>query len=244
MRKLLPFITFILCISILYGCDKEKILTTTETVHDTEYVELPPDTVLIADTLYLSDSVEVNITDTLFLTDSIIVNNTDTVVFNTTDTLTVYDTIIETQVLVDTVEINHNIYDTVTVTVIDTVIQNNVTPDASYAYSALQYQTDPAVIQFVNSEFGVTDGWVLYLSSFQNQVSNPSVGVYDFYGVIDYWTTDWASYYPLEYNWRVSYIGGDPSDPQNWQLTEPPTTTNGNSGGVTLVTNRASATLK
>ncbi len=244
MRKLLPFVILILSITILYGCDKEKIVSTSESVHDTEYIQLPPDTVLIADTLYLSDSVIVNITDTMFLTDSIIINNTDTVVFNTTDTLTVYDTTHITHILIDTVEIYQNIYDTVTVTVTDTVVQNNVTPDASYAYSALQYQTDPAVIQFVNAEFGVTDGWVLYLSSFQNQVTNPSVGVYDFYGVIDYWTTDWASYYPLEYNWRVSFTGGDPSDPQNWQLTEPPAAVNGNGGGIKFVPNRVSSMLK
>lgn len=240
MRKFIPLLTILFFLSTMYGCDKEKIITTTETISEVEYVELPPDTVLIADTLYLSDSIVINNTDTLYIntTDTLNINNTDTLVINTTDTFTVYDTTQITHYSVDTVEIVHNFYDTVTVTVTvtDTVTQNN--PDAYYAYSALQYHTNPGVLQFINAEFGLTDGWIFYLTSFQNEITNPSPGVYDYYGYIDYWTPDWSSYYPLEYYWRVTFTGGDPSNPQNWQLTDPPDAVNGNSGGFNLVPDR------
>ena len=246
MRKFLPLVTLIFIISTFYGCDKEKIVTTTETVHETEYVELPPDTIHVADTLYLSDSITINITDTIVIqtTDTLNFNTTDTLFLTNTDTLTVYDTTHQTHFLIDTVEIVNNVYDTVTVTVTDTILQNNMTPDAYYAYSALQFHTDPAVLQFINTEFGVAEGWILYLSAFQNNVTNPSVGVFDFVGVIDYWTTDWASYYPLEYAWRVTYKSGDPSNPQNWQLSDPPAAVNGNQGGISLIKDRASSTIK
>ncbi len=232
MRKFLPFLTLLFFMSILYGCDKEKIVTTTETVRETEYIELPPDTVLIA--------------DPLFLTDSVIVNNSDTVTLfvNITDTLTTFDTLFITNTLTDTVTITQNFYDTVTVTVTDTVIQNNVTPDEYYAYSALQSHTDPAVLQFINTEFGLTDGWIFYLSSFQHNITNPSAGVYDFYGYIDYWTPDWSSYYPLEYAWRVTFTGGDASNPQNWTLTDPPVVVSGKNSGITLSKDRVISVSK
>ncbi len=226
MRKFLPYMTLLFAISILYGCDKERIVTTTETVHETEYIEMPPDTVRIADTLYLTDTNTINSTDTLFV--------------QTTDT------VYQTNTIFDTVNIIQNIYDTVTVvqTVTDTLIQTGFVPAVSHAYSALQFKTDPEVLQYINTEFGLTDGWIFYLSSFQNDIVNPSEGVYDIYGYIDYWTPDWSSYYPLEYYYRVTYTGGDPADAANWQLTDPPATVNGSTGGITIKNNRSTTSLK
>ncbi len=232
MRKFLPFLTLLLMLAVIYGCDKERIVTTTETVIDTEYIELPPDTILITDSFF------VNTTDTFQLI------STDTVFVNTTDTLTVYDTTFQTHILIDTVEIFQTLYDTVMVTVTDTVVQNNQTADANYAYTALQFHTDPAVLQFINTEFGLADGWILYLSTFQNTVTNPSVGVYEFTGFIDYWVPDWSSYYPLEYAWRVTFNGGDPSNPSSWSLSDPPAVVNGKNAGISLVKERVNVSNK
>jgi len=181
------------------GCQKEKIVESTEYVHDIEYVQLPPDTVIHTDTVYRNDSVTVHTVDTVRIIDTIIQINH------------VYDTV---------VQVNH-VYDTVVVT--DTVLTVRCDPSEPLAIAALQYHCDPLVIEFINQEFGYTDGWVLYLSAFQVELTRQSSDVYDVYGYIDYWTPDWSGYYPLEFYWRMVYTGGDPADPDNWDLTEPPT---------------------
>ena len=222
MRKYLPILVLLIFVIGMYGCDKEKIVTTTEIIKEVEYVEIPPDTVFVTDTV---QSV-VDQTDTLIIHDTLFQTNT------------IYDTVVVTEQITDTVIQVQNNYDTVTVTVtvVDTVEVTNNTPNEYYAYSAMQYHSDPAVIEFINADYGYTDGWILYLSSFMNEVSSPSAGVYDFYGTIDYWTPDWSGYLPIEYGWRLSYSGGDPSNPQNWQMSSPPGAVDGKSGGIKITT--------
>jgi hypothetical protein len=197
---------------IVAGCDKEKIVET-EYVEQTEYVQLPPDTVLQVDTIVVNDSVTVQQTDTLYLYDTIETVNT------VYDTSYVYDTV--------TVTIDH--YDTVTVTVteIDTVVTYQCEPNEYLAIEAMQQYANPLVIDLIYSEFGYNDGWVFYLSTGQSDVTVQSSTVYDIYGYIDYWTPDWSAYYALEYYWRMTYVGGDPADPNNWDISEPSTSYGG-----------------
>lgn len=163
------------------GCEKEKIVESTEYIHDIEYVESPPDTVYRVDSVFSSD----------------------TVTIHTTDTVIVFDTVVQ-------VEYIH-----------DTVLTYQCDPNEYLAIAALQYYTDPLVIELVNQEYGYDDGWVFYLSSFQLDLNPVSSDVYDIYGYIDYWTPDWSGFYPLEFYWRLTYTGGDPADLNNWQLSEP-----------------------
>ena len=57
------------------GCNKERIVESTEYIHDIQYVESPPDTVMVHDTIYRSDSVIVNTRDTVRLTDTLRITN-------------------------------------------------------------------------------------------------------------------------------------------------------------------------
>ncbi len=196
---------------VLLSCDKERIVESTEIIKEIEYVEVPPDTV------FIGDSVVIYEVDTVIRYDTVHQGSTDTVVM----TEYVYDTVM----IRDTVETVVTEYDTVTV--VDTVMTVQCNPNEHLAFTALQYYTDPLVIDMVNQEFGLTDGWIFYLSQFQTDLSNQSSGVYDFYGYIDYWTPDWSGYYPIEYFWRVSYVSGDPANPENWNMTEPPTAVSG-----------------
>jgi len=184
------------------GCDKEKIVQSTEYVHDTQYVEQPPDTVFQVDTVY----------------------NNDSVIVNHTDTLTVHDTV---------VQVNY-VHDTVTVYQTDTVLTTQCDPNEYLAFSALQYYCDPLVIQFINNEFGLTDGWIFYLSAFQVELTTQSASTYDIYGYIDYWTPDWSGYYPIEYYWRLTYTGGDPADPESWRLDDPPANAPNHTPGIKI----------
>ncbi len=154
------------------------------------------------------------------------------------------DTVKITQVVHDTVTVINTVHDTVTVThtVHDTVEVESSLPHVQFAFVAMQYFADEEVLAFINSEFGYSDGWIYYLSVMMSDISNPSTGVYDFYGYIDYWVPDWSGYYPLEYYWRISYKGGDPSDPDNWQLSDPPAAPKRNPG-VTRVTDAAAHNL-
>ena len=191
------------------GCDKERIVESTEYIHDIKYVELPPDTVLKIDTVYSSDSV------------------------------IIYDTGVQTNYVYDTVFVHDTVttvqhhYDTTIVT--DTVLVNHSTPNEYLAIAALQYYSDPLVFNLVYSEFGLTGGWVFYLSAFQLDVTQQSSDIYDIYGYIDYWTTDWFGYYSLEFYWRLTYSSGDPADPSNWQMSEPPGFAPGFQPGVNLI---------
>ena len=216
MRKFLLFFAVMLLVIAALGCDKEKIVTTTETVTEIEYIQTAPDTVIITvtetDTVYQSGG-----SDTVIITETDTVYQTNTIIDTVTVTNTVYHT--------DTVTVTNTVYIT------DTVETTSNTPNEYYAYTAMQYHSDPEVLAFIDAEFGYSDGWVLYLSTYQSLVENPGTGVYDIWGFIDYWTPDYSGYYPIEYGWRVTYNGGDPSNPQNWTLTEPPTTgVSGNSG--------------
>jgi hypothetical protein len=187
---------------VLAGCDKEKIVESTQYIHDTQYLESPPDTVFQIDTVFVNDSVAVHTTDTVLIIDTVIQVN--------------------------------NVYDTIITYVTDTVSINQCQPSEFLALGALQYYCDPLVIEFINGEFGYDDGWIMYLSAFQTDVTKQSSDVYDIYGYIDYWTPDWSGYYPLEYYWRVTYTGGDPANPDNWDLSSPPDGVSGHRPGVSL----------
>jgi hypothetical protein len=202
------FITGILALSmtLVLGCNKEKTVTSTEYVHDIEYVKTPPDTVFQVDTVVTRDSVLVYAVDTVVLFDTTI--------------QTVVDTVIQVQYVIDTVVTVEQHYDTVVI--IDTVLTTQCSPNEHFAFAAIQYYTDPLVIELVYQEYGLTDGWIFYLSEFQSDWTVQPSNVYDVYGLIDYWTTDWSGFYPLEYYWRVSFLGGDPADVANWELSEPP----------------------
>ena len=200
--KRLIFITTLLLISSLLifagGCDKEKIVESTEYIHEIEYVEMPPDTIFTVDTVFSEDSSTVYISDTVTITETVL------------DTLLIYDTIV-------TVE-NH--YDTTVVT--DTVLTGQCDPNGYLANTALQYYGNSIVIEYIYSEFLYDDGWIFYLSTFQLDLQGVSTDVYDIYGYIDYWTPDWSAYYPLEFYWRMTFTGGDPADPHNWDISDPP----------------------
>ena len=98
------------------GCDKEKITESTEYIHDIEYVELPPDTVLITDTVFVGGSDTVNFTDTLYI----------------------YDTTFT--------------HDTIVTVITDTVLTSQCAPNEYLALSALQYYSDPLVLDLIYQE--------------------------------------------------------------------------------------------
>jgi hypothetical protein len=109
-----------------------------------------------------------------------------------------------------------------TVTIVDTVATGEGAPNATLAFAALIAYSNPLVMEFINTEYAITDGWIFYLNEHQSEVTVQSPSVYDIYGLIDFWTTDWAGFEALEFYWRMSYTGGDPSDPANWQMSDPP----------------------
>ncbi|RKX27038.1 MAG: hypothetical protein DRP46_10285 [Candidatus Zixiibacteriota bacterium] len=193
------------------GCEKEKIVESTEYIHDVEYVQLPPDTVFQVDTVVSNDSVTVYIVDTV----------------------TISDTVIQVEYIYDTVVTVQNHYDTTII--VDTVLTIQCNPNEYLAVAALHYYSDPLVLEFIYEQFGYTDGWIFYLSSFQLGLTKQSSDVYDIYGYIDYWAPDWSGYYPLEFYWRVIYTGGDPADVRNWDITEPPTAAGKHIPGIRLV---------
>ena len=200
MIRILFNITLILTLSTLLlfsGCDKEKIVESTEYVKEIEYVDSPPDTIFTIDTFFVTDSV----------------STVDSVLIYTVDTFNIYDTI----------------------NIIDTVNTIQYSPNKFLAFSALEYYNNPKVLNIVYTELGLSDGWIFYLTSFQSDISVVSSDVYDIYGFIDYWAPDWSGYYPLEYYWRMTYTGGDPGDPNNWTMNEPPNTVAGFSPGVRII---------
>lgn len=208
------------------GCDKEKIVSNTEYVHDIEYVTLPPDTIIHFDTVIVDDSVTVHDTDTILLLDTVIINNVVTV----HDTVVVNHTIID----YDTVTIVQNHYDTVEL--VDTVTIQLATANESLAFTAMEAYVNSLVIDFINTEFGYTDGWVFYLTVHQADVVRQSATMYDLYGYIDYWTPDWSGYYPLEFGYRMTFTGTDPADPNDWVISEAPATgSSPHPGGIRIV---------
>lgn len=211
MRRLMGFagtLAVLALVTGVTGCDKERTVTSTEIVHDTKYIELPGDTVYLIDT--------VSGIDTMIIHDIDTVNRTDTVHVN----IVVHDTV--------TKIVNH--YDTVTVTV------TNFAPTATTAVAAMQALTDPQVFQFAYDNFGMSDGWVLYLSPLQMEVTQSSAKVWDVAAYVDYWTADWSGYYPLEVYWRMTYKSGDPTNPANWTMGDPPAAVSGQPAGVSSST--------
>jgi hypothetical protein len=203
-------IIFFAVIILATGCNKERIVESTEYVHDIEYVESPPDTVFHLDTLVIRDSVEIN----------------------TPDTIRVIDTIIQTNLIHDTVRINVTVHDTVvriqnhydTIVKIDTVVRTQYQPSAVLAAEAMQVQTTPLVFDYVSEAYGLGEGWVFYLTSSQMDIAQSSTNVYDIYGYLEYYTEDWSEYYALEFYWRMTYKSGDPSISSNWTMSDPPST--------------------
>lgn len=220
-RKLfiIPLALLLGLVLLMAGCDKERIVESTVT--KTEYVNTPPDTIFMVDTVVVNDSIPIQQTDTVFVHDT--VNNQTTVY----DTTFVYDTVTTVQNHYDTVTVTVDHYDTVTVTVTetDTVTLSQCNPNEYLAIEALQQYGNSIVLDFINSEFGYSDGWVYYLTTVQTDLTIQSSNVYDIYGYIDYWTPEFDAYYPLEYYWRMTFNGGDPADPASWTLTDPPAAT-------------------
>ena len=142
------------------------------------------------------------------------------------DTTTVLDTI----TVVDTIEI------------VDTITISQCEPFVQFAFAALQYYGNAEILTFINNEFGIDDGWIYYLSITQCDLQSPSPGVYNIYGYANYWTIEFDAYYPLEYYWGVSYLGNDPSDIDNWELTDPSAQTStlsaNKTGGIKIATER------
>ncbi|UCD94547.1 MAG: hypothetical protein JSU69_00405 [Candidatus Zixiibacteriota bacterium] len=204
-------LSVIIAFLIIGGCEKEKIVESTEYVHDIVYVELPPDTVIKIDTVFIGDSVTIYATDTIFL----------------------FDTVVQVEYVYDTVTIVQHHYDTTVVT--DTVLMSQCDPNEYLAIAALHYYSDPLVLEYIDQQFGYNDGWIFYLSSFQLDMTRQSSDIYDIYGYIDYWTPDWSGFYPLEFYWRLTYTDGDPADPRNWQISEPPAPAPGHQAGIKLI---------
>ena len=217
MRKLALALILLLLGVIIFSCEKEKTVTSTEYIHDIEYVEGPTDTIFMIDTLMR--------VDTLIQYDTTGGSGIDTV----------FDTVYQTET--DTLFISEYFYDTVTVTntIYDTVVNTECLPFVHFAFTCLPVHADPVILDFIYNETGYDEGWIYYLSSAQTDMDSPSTGVYDFYGYVNYWTTDFTGYYPMEYYWRMTYLGDDPSDPDNWELSDPPSRSSGKVGGVQLI---------
>jgi hypothetical protein len=220
MRTAVIFGILLLCLGAIMlsaGCDKQKIVESTEYVHDIEYITLPPDTIFHIDTVFNNDSVLVHKTDTVRIHDTVrttvIVHDT----IRTTTTVTVHDTV--------------------------TITQNQCLPNAQFAVAAMEVQTDPQVFDFISSEFGYTGGWVYYLSIDQMEITQVSSKVYDIYAYVDYWAEDFSGYYPLEIYWRMTYTSGDPANADNWTMGDPPTAVAGHRPGVNVATNASPAKL-
>lgn len=172
-RILIPImiLMFLAAVLAIYGCDKERIVTDTEYIHEVEYIESPPDTVTIT--------------------------------------------------ITDTVYINQG--------------GEACSPSEPLAMTALQYYSNDEVMNFIYGEFGYTEGWIYYLTEFQCDVTESSTGVFDVYGYVDFWMSDFSAYYPMEFNWRIRYTSGDPTDPTNWTLEDPPLASSGHIPGLRLV---------
>jgi hypothetical protein len=210
-----------LIVLLVLSCDNEKIVESTEYVHDIEYVQLPGDTVYLVDSVSTSDTVTIETTDTVYIGDTVV------------QTEYIYDT----SFIYDTVETIQQYYDTTLIT--DTLVTFQCDPNEHFAVSAMQYYTNPLVIEFIYQEFGYDDGWVFYLSTYQLDLTQQSTDVYDMYGYIDYWTPDWSGYYALEFYWRLVHTGGDPSDPDNWEITEPAMAAGNLTPGLRLMSDRS-----
>ncbi len=202
------------------NCTREKTVESTEYVHDIKYVDSPPDTIVRLDTILRADTVKLASKDTVRVVDT--VHTTNTVHDTVRVTQLVHDTVRVTVTVHDTVVTVKTHFDTVTVTVTDTVLKTQAVPNAVLAISAMEFQTDPLVYNYVAQNVGDTGGWVLYLSPAQMAVSPVSSGVYDITSYVDYYAADFSGDYPMYVKWRMTYQSGDPSNPSSWQMSNPP----------------------
>ncbi len=198
------------------GCDKERIVQSKEYIHD---VQVVTDTLVRIDTVYHHDST----------------------VTRVVDTVRIHDTVRTTVYIHDTVQTVRNHYDTVVVR--DTVVKTINPPGSVTAMNAMEIQTDPLVMDFVNQQFGMTDGWILYLTPEQCAITQVSSNVYDIDAYVTFWASDWSGYYPLEVYWRMTYQSGDPTDPSNWQMSDPPSAVSGHQPGIRSAATKAPAKL-
>ena len=174
------------------GCNKERIVESTEYIHDIQYIESPPDTVTVRDTVFRSDSVIVRTEDTIKITDTLRITNT----------------------IHDTVQVTNVVH--------DTVLRAECTASTQMAIDAMISQSDPLILDFLLQEVGENDGWVFHLSPSQMNITQVSSTVWDIYSVVDYWAADWSGYTQIEMYWRLTFTGGDASNPNNWTMTDPP----------------------
>ncbi|PWB75551.1 hypothetical protein C3F09_01945 [candidate division GN15 bacterium] len=184
------------------GCNKERVVESTEYVHDIQYIQSPPDTIIVRDTVFHSDSV----------------------VVNTRDTIRITDTLRIVSVIHDTIRVINTVYDTVRVTSVvhDTVLKTQCTPSQQLAVDAMISQSDPLILDFLLQQVGENDGWVFHLSPSQMDITQVSSTVWDIYSLVDYWSSDFSGYYQIEMLWRLTYTGGDASNPNNWTMTDAP----------------------
>lgn len=129
------------------------------------------------------------------------------------------DTVYQTDTIFNGDTIVQTVYDTITI--VDTVQTTQCGPNIHLAMAAMQFNTDPLVLELIKQQFAIVGGWVLYTSNFQTAVTELSPGSFILVGVIDYWTLAWDQFYPLEFAWKLTHIGGDPANPQNWRMDEP-----------------------
>lgn len=206
------------------GCDKERIVNSKEYIYETKYVELPPDTINHTDTVFSNDSVIIYRTDTIRVTD------VDTIV----RTNTVHDTVRITTVVHDTIRTVQTYWDTLVVH--DTIVRNQCAPNVTFAIAAMEAKTNPMVYEFIAGELGLNGGFIFYQTDSEMEVLQVSSTTWDIYSYVDYWAPDWSGYYPLEVYWRLTFSSGDPSNPNNWQMADPPTAVAGNASGISKVT--------
>lgn len=187
------------------GCNKERIVQSTEYVHDIQYIESPPDTVIVRDTVFHSDSVVVHTKDTIRITDTLRITNT------------VHDTVRITSIVHDTVRI--------TTVVHDTVLKAQCNASPQMAVDAMISLSDPLILEFLMQQIGQNDGWVFHLSPSQIDITQASSTVWDIYSLVDYWAADFSGYYQIEMLWRMTFTGGDASNPNNWTIADVPAST-------------------
>ena len=156
VKKMLIFLLLPVIAALMFGCEKEKIITSTEYIHDIEYLEGPTDTVFVVDTLVRVDTLVQHDSTIVHTRDTIII--VDTIVVASTDTLFITEYVFDTVTVHDTVTVVENTYDTITV--VDTIVMQENLPHVNLAFAAMAYHTDPEVLNFINGQFGYSDGWV------------------------------------------------------------------------------------
>ena len=65
----------ILLFLVTAGCEKERIVESTEYIRDIEYIELPADTIYKVDSIFINNSDTINNFDTVYIHDTITYDN-------------------------------------------------------------------------------------------------------------------------------------------------------------------------